>query len=473
MLGHPAVVRYGGNAVERAPEASAVVGLIAVVCVSLTLTAIGLEEAGATNGLQVIGFSAESTALAGAGLVAVADTSAINMNPAALFLIQGSRVDFTPVILQPVLHHRDVLGNDTDGENNPFVLGNLGYATKLALLPRLTIGAGLFSQGGFGTDTRHLTTLFGTRDEASSFLRYVKVAGGVSYQVTDELSIGIAPHLGYSDVSLRLFPDTSTLAVPGGFFGLDIRDQCARNAGLGGLGDTCPADVVFGVKVGAMYKVSQWLTVGGSYTSPVRFNYTGGEATLNLTAVGLGRVNYEARVTGVRWPQQVDVSFAARPTEQLLVALTTSWIHWATINGVTISLTHPSNPLALAIPGLENPRLEVPLQWKNQVVVALGVSYAALQDDAMKNRLVLRAGYNFSNNPVPKETLSPLAPLIIEHRLCGGFGYRFTEHWSFDAAVLYALKNTVTYTNPSLPFGPNATESATGYSVHTTLSYRF
>ncbi|MEP7152800.1 MAG: hypothetical protein ABI856_13910, partial [Nitrospira sp.] len=41
----------------------------------------------AINGPQLIGFSAESTALAGSGHVAVADTSAINTNPAALSLI--------------------------------------------------------------------------------------------------------------------------------------------------------------------------------------------------------------------------------------------------------------------------------------------------------------------------------------------------------------------------------------------------
>src|SRR5215217_7128477 len=49
----------------------------------------------ALNGPQFIGFSAESTALAAAGHVAVADTSAINTNPAAMSLIQGTRFDVT------------------------------------------------------------------------------------------------------------------------------------------------------------------------------------------------------------------------------------------------------------------------------------------------------------------------------------------------------------------------------------------
>jgi long-chain fatty acid transport protein len=175
-------------------------------------------------------------------------------------------------------------------------------------------------------------------------------------------------------------------------------------------------------------------------------------------------------VAGIKWPQQVDVSMAAKPTEQFMVALTTSWINWASLNTVEISGTNPSNPLA---PPQVN--LNIPFNWKDQVVVAVGFSYSVLQESSWKekDRLVLRAGYNYSNNPVPKETLSPLWPLINEHHFSAGIGFRFTERWAYDFAGLYAPKNSVTYTNSSLPFGPNATESIRGYSITNTLSYRF
>ncbi len=428
----------------------------------------------AINGPQLIGYSAESTALAGSGHVAIADTSAINTNPAALSLIQGTRLDITAGPVQGFLHHSDVFGNNNAaGQNNVYALGNLGFATQLASLPGLTVGAGIFTQGGFGTEYRNLATAFGTRDDTSSFFRYLKFAVALSYEATEKLSIGIAPSVGYSDVSLRLFPGTSVLPSPGlpnGFAGFGIRDRCARNGGLGGLGDTCPSDVVFGVKVGAMYKFLPWLTVGATYTSPVRFNYTNGQAALNFSAFGLGSVNYDARVAGLKWPQQVDVSMAAKPMEQFTVALTTSWINWASINTVEITATNPNNPLA---PSEVN--LNIPFNWKDQVVIALGLSYALMQEQSWKDRdrLVLRAGYNYGNNPVPNATLSPLAPLILEHHFTGGFGFRFTEKWSFDLGGVYGLKNSVTSTNASLPFGPNATESISAYYIYNTISYRF
>src|SRR5712691_2785007 len=445
------------------------------VIIILSMLALSdVNRAFAVNGLQLIGFSAESTALGGSGHVAIADTSSINTNPAALSLIQGTRFDVSAGPLGAFLHHSDVFGNDNvAGQNNVTVLGDFGFATRFTSLPRWTVGAGIFTQGGFGTDFRNLNTAFGTRDDTSSFLRYLKFAVGLSYQATEKLSIGIAPSVGYSDISLRLFPGTSVPPSPGlpnGFAGLDIHDRCARNGGLGALGDQCPSDVVFSVKVGAMYRALPWLTVGATYTSPATFNYTDGLATLNFSAFGLGYVNYDARVSGITWPQLVDVSLAARPTERWLVALTTSWINWASIKNVDVTATHPNNPLAPS-----QVKLRIPFNWKEQIVVAFGVSYAAIQEQSWKDhdRLVLRIGYNHSDNPVPKETLSPLAPLILEHHFTGGFGFRFTEKWAFDLGAIYALKNSVTYTNQSLPFGPNATELISAYYIYNTVSYRF
>src|SRR5713101_5061375 len=165
------------------------------VIIILSMLALSdVNRAFAVNGLQLIGFSAESTALGGAGHVAIADTSSINTNPAALSLIQGARLDVSAGPLQAFLHHADVFGNDdVAGRAGVTAVGHFGFATRFASLPRLTIGAGIFTQGGFGTDFRNLNTAFGTRDDTSSFLRYLKFAVGLSYQATDKLSIGIAP----------------------------------------------------------------------------------------------------------------------------------------------------------------------------------------------------------------------------------------------------------------------------------------
>ena len=49
-------------------------------------------------------------------------------------------------------------------------------------------------------------------------------------------------------------------------------------------------------------------------------------------------------------------------------------------------------------------KLRIPFDWKDQVVLGVGLSYAAIQEQSWKDhdRLVLRIGYNYSNNPIPK-----------------------------------------------------------------------
>lgn len=444
--------------------------------ISLTFISFGLSVAFATNGANFIGFSSASTGMGGADLVAIADTSAINNNPASLSLINRLKYDLTFSFIQPYLHHKDTAGvviNDTDGENNPFLLADLGLASRFKSLPRLTWGIGIFSQGGFGTDFRDLNTAFGTKDNASSFLRYTKLAAAISYQVSDKLSIGVAPHIGYSDVSLRFFPGTSSPGPDGtpgtadDFAGIEIKDRCSDNLGAGGdFFSTCPWDTVFGVKVGVLYEVSKMVSVGAAYTSPVKFNYDNGEIIFNFSDLGLGNVTYDARVEGFKWPQQVDFGIAVRPSDRLLLALDTSWINWNIVDTITAKASNPSNPLALLV--IPSPSLSLPLNWKDQWVVAFGAAY-----EVMKERLTLRAGYNFGNNPVPNENLSPLVQVIMEHHITAGIGYKIAKSWSFDTSFVYALENRVTYTNPTVPFGTNAVESPNGFSVDATIGYGF
>jgi long-subunit fatty acid transport protein len=54
-----------------------------------------------------------------------------------------------------------------------------------------------------------------------------------------------------------------------------------------------------------------------------------------------------------------------------------------------------------------------------------------------------------------------------------GGGYRIHPQWQIDGGIEYAFKNEVTYTNPNLPFGPNAKEAYEFASLHLTLSRRW
>jgi long-chain fatty acid transport protein len=435
----------------------------------------------ATNATNLTGYSAASGAMGGADAASFLDTSAINANPATLSLMptpsdrdpsslfSAGRLDLTLGVLGPFLHHDDRFGNSRDGENEPFLVLHGGQVVRVRGLPQVTFGLGLFSQGGIGTDFRRLNTAFGTVDDVSSYLRYVKLAAAVSWQATEKLAIGVAPSVGYSDVSLRLFPKTSSNGADGtpgtadDFPGIDMSNECSRNFGIGVPGGTCPWDVAFGVKVGAVYQVGPRVTVGASYTSPVHFDHHDGRLKLNFSNVGLGRVGYEAEVDGIMWPQAIEAGIAVRPTPRWLLALDVAWHDWSAFDKVVIRAKSPDRAGAPA-------RVRIPIEtdWRDQWVVGAGVAY-----DVVPDVVTVRGGYNFGNNQVPARTTTPAVCVILEHHLSAGVGYRPDRHLSFDAAFIYVFQNKVTYNNRGMPFGPGAAESPAGLQVDLTVGYRF
>ena len=447
---------------------------MAVLVLAVLLLLLVPHPAAATNFVNLPAYSAAGQGMGGADSVGVLDTSLINSNPGALFLLprstdpdakgwfDGGVANITVGVLQPFLHHTDQFGTSRDGENVPFLAAHAGFAAHVREIRGLTVGIGLFSQGGLGTDFRNFNTAFGTRDDISSYLRHSKLAVAVSYEIVDGLSIGIAPHISYSDLSFRLFPKTSAGLA---FSGVDVGERCSRNLGLGEPGSDCPWDVGGGVKIGAAWKVTPMVTVGLAYTSPVDFHYHSGEGKLNFTSLGLGRVSYDVDVLGVQWPQRVELGLAVRPTPRLLLALDASWDDWSANKDIKLRFTNPRQ----AVPApLQAPTLMITHDWKDQFIVAIGAAY-----ELIPNFLTVRGGYNWANNPLRERTFDPAVQLPFEHHIHAGVGVKAWKRWELDAGFYYALPNKVTYTNPELPYGTRATDNPQGFQVDVTMGYRF
>jgi len=80
----------------------------------LLLAVLGwVVPAVASNGLNLIGFGAESVGMGGADLAVARDTTAMNTNPAGLTQIRGHRVDLYGAATYALdVRHRDAFGND-------------------------------------------------------------------------------------------------------------------------------------------------------------------------------------------------------------------------------------------------------------------------------------------------------------------------------------------------------------------------
>lgn len=188
----------------------------------------------ALNGLNQLAFGARSVALGGADIAVAQDTSALNTNPAGLSQIRGSTADFNlAAAYAGDVGHKDRYGNDVRNANTFPVLGGGGYATRWNDSP-FTFGIGLFAQGGTGNEFANVRTVFGTTDDLSSILRLARITPGFSWQVNEQLSLGVSALVSYGDVEQGFFPGTSNfdpLNPSATFFGYELEAMSDIAAG--------------------------------------------------------------------------------------------------------------------------------------------------------------------------------------------------------------------------------------------------
>ena len=407
----------------------------------------------ANNGLNLIGFGAESIGMAGSDLAVARDTSALSTNPAGLTQIRDRMLNTTAAAVFAIdVRHRDDYGNDEKVSDNLIGGGvSFGYADRISSSP-LVWGIGLFAQGGSGVVYKDINSPFGTRDDLSSRFRIAKLSSGLSWAVNDALSLGAALELVYADLQQKVFPDTSFVSPTNPadtFFGYELKD----------MNDLTP-----GFRLGARYQLNERVSLGMAYAPKTELVLKDGTVNVDMSAIGLGKVRYhDVRAKGIDKPQELGGGIALQATDALLVALEMNWINWSSaVRSSQITASDPDNPSA---PG----QLDVAtrLNWRDQYVFAAGAAYD------LTPLTVIRCGYNYARNPIPKDHLSPLLASIVQHHLTLGAGHRISKAWRIDGALEYDLHEKVSYDNKDLPFGPGAAESAEVLSLYVELGGRW
>jgi long-chain fatty acid transport protein len=381
----------------------------------------GIAPAHATNGINLIGFGAESTLMGGADVAVARDTSALNTNPAGLTQIQSPLLDvFGSMLRTTDLVHKDSNGNQEHASNRYTFLGGGGYAQPIADTP-CTAGIGLFAQGGAGGVFENIRTPFGNRDDLSSLFGIAKIIPGIGCQVTENLSIGASLNFVYAGIEQDFFANTS---VGTAFAGYKLEDADSLRTGF---------------KIGVQYKVSPSLTLGAAYTEKTELPLTGGILTADFTGAGLDKVRYSnASVKGFALPREVALGLAFKPTEDLLLSFKLNWMNWdQAIDTVTVRGTGPNNAFAPA-----EYTLVQSADWKDQWVIATGLAYR--WDD----RTTLYAGHNYGQNPIPRQNSSPLLAGILEHHLTFGAAHKIGDAWTATGGVEWMLPVGEKYNNP-------------------------
>lgn len=405
----------------------------------------------AANGFYLIGYGAESMLMGGADVAVARDAFAANNNPAGMTQLSGQNLEGQLAPYDNLQSsHSDAYGNHRERVKNIFgAYANAAYARRLENSP-FAVGIAGVVQGGIGWIYSGLQTQFGTRDDASALFMVIKLAPALAWEVNEQLSLGATLGINYLAGNQELFPNTAanpSPALPQGFNGIRFKD--ASGIGLNS-------------KWGLQYRPAKDVTIGLTYGTQTSIPIKNGSLRINLSNAGLGEVRYDnAKLTGMRLPEELALGVAFRPTPPLLISLQEKWYNWSdAINTLQLTASNPRTPGAPAT-------ITIPsnADFSDQHVIEIGMAYDYDKDT------VLMAGVNHGSRPVPERNMSPIFAVIQARHYTLGFVRAIDKEWKAAAGVEIYPMQSVTYDSPI--FGAGANERHNAVVLHLAASRRW
>lgn len=387
---------------------SVAIGVAVFVLVFATTT----SRLWALNGAQLTGFTAVNESLGGTGVAAPQDTSTLLVNPAGLTELP-QLVNFNILVAWPTSQMNSIAnpaaGTVTSNDDPVLLPGGAFTLPTPYLDERLFVGIGILPVAGFSLDYPTSRALFAATANAfdtHTFFGLMKIVPAAAYKINDQWSIGLSVHVDHARFA------TNSITAGG-------TQTTGRNRIDSSFG--------FGAEVGLLYKPSDFLSAGVSYTTEQWMK-------------DFSRYK-DVLLNGNNFPQQANAGLSIRPLSQLLINTDFRWIQWSGANGAFGD--------SVAAGGLG---------WQDQYIGMLGVQYQVF------DYVTLRGGYNYGRSAIPAASLfaSQLASPITEHHIGGGVGFKLGEKLDIDFSYLRSLSNTVTDSNAAAAGGG----SFTTQSVH-------
>lgn len=404
----------------------------------------------ATDGHLLHGVGAINSAMGGIGVASSSSIlGAFHHNPAGLMAFRGTAIELGFELFRPERTLSSSAGpasGSTRSRTNFVPIPTFGWSRALRD-DRIVIGVAGLGIGGFGVDYPAdpanpilAPRPFGFGQMYSNF-SLMKIIPAVAWQPSPRLRLGAAVNVDWATLAVDPMPaaapavDPGPDGVPGTADDRAFYSRATDPAGSFGLG----------AQVGLQYLMTPDISLGLAYTTPQvfhEFEYNAVYENPNLPTFGSPRT--------IRFAMDVPAIYAAGiawvPDPVFTVGVDAKYLAYSSTRGFEESGYGPDG----AVKGFG---------WKSIWSVASGLQLWPT------DRFALRAGYNYSGNPIPPELsmFNAPAPAIVQHHVTVGAGYMF-DGFGVDAGYYHAFRNTITGPFQTLG-GP-----APGTSVTSSLS---
>lgn len=417
-------------------------------CLFLVVINSSSNTAIAGNANLLLGFGAESNAMGGTDMAYSDTPSGINNNPAGIAQVRHSEIEFSiePHVLTGI-RHKDSLGNDRRTDHDRGYMFSGGWLSPLSGHPDITVGLGLFAQGGVGFTYVGLLTDFDNRDDVSALFGVFRIAPAIAWSVSNDLRLGLSVSINYAEAEQEVFPNTSDSGS--GFFGTKITDVEGYS---------------YSWRAGLQYDLSPELSLGLAYGASTELKLNNGKAVVNFEDIGLGRVHYEnAKIDGISLPKEIGLGLSWQVTPKFNLGADINWYEWSEAIGIVrIHLSQAQKP---------SPINEINIESNLGGQDNFSKSVAAIYRVNDKN--IFYSGLSHTNNPISGGALSPINNFTAKWHINLGYRHNFSTNWTVAMSYTYAPPTPRNYSDSQLPLGNESEEVFSFYSMLFSVRYKW
>jgi long-chain fatty acid transport protein len=436
-----------------------------------TAAALAPLAAHATDGYFAHGYGMKGKGRAGASVAMTDDAFGGAVNPATM-AFAGERLDLGLDWFRPDRSMSRVgstgggfLGGPIDAsvegnESQNFFIPEFGYNKMLR--PDLSLGITVYGNGGMNTDYPGNVVPAGICGPAPANvlcgqgnlgvdLAQLVLAPTVAWKFAANHSVGISPLIAYQ--RFKAYGLQAFAAI----------SSDPANLTNNGYDDAWG----FGARVGYYGQLTPSFAVGAGYSTKIDMSefdkYKGLFAEQGDFDI----------------PENFSVGLAFKATPKLTIAADYQRIYYNKVKSVGNPSNQPNcNPMVNfpTGPGVGPDCLgasgsSIGFGWQNVDALKIGVEYQ------WSSALVLRAGYNKSDNPItPRDiTFNILAPGVIEEHVTLGFTYSLSKTTELTMAYMHAFENSISgpATNPYFNVGGTETLTMSEDSLGIAFGWKF
>ena len=293
-------------------------------------------------------------------------------------------------------------------------------------------------------------------------LRSFYIQPTLSYRITESLSLGAGLMMAYGNVELaRALMPVGSLAQ----FNPALADVVPVSARLNG-----DAPLRSGFSVGAMYDISEELTLGVSYRSKIKMRVKTGEAELSYASEELRQMLTQMQApippldqgtfkAELPLPSNLNIGLAYRPCTRLELAADMQFVGWKAYDELNLQFTENV---------LGGYNIKAVKNYKNTMIYRLGAEYA------VTDRFDVRGGVYYDESPIRTDYYNPETPGMNKIGYSTGFSFRPYNNFSIDASFVYiqGIKRNGSYSDtPTSTFSGVYSSNALIGSLGVTVSF--